>query len=113
MDIEITETAENDLKRLDNSVRDTFYSKVQSTGKNLNIGASPGQAFNKYLSGNMNPVLQMNLGRDFRAWFLEGKYLSDKFNEDKIYCMMILTKKEAKSLTKRINDPVSFLQSDL
>jgi mRNA-degrading endonuclease RelE of RelBE toxin-antitoxin system len=113
MEIEITETAEQDLERLDNLVRDTFYSKVQSIKKNLDIGASPGQAFNKYLGGNMNPVLQMNLGRDFRAWFLEGKYLPDNFDENTVYCMMILTKKEAKSLTKKIKDPVSFLQSDL
>jgi hypothetical protein len=60
-----------------------------------------------------HPALQMNLGRDFRAWFLEGKYLPDNFDENTVYCMMILTKKEAKSLTKKITDPVSFLQSGL
>lgn len=112
MEIEVTDTAEEDLERLDNQVRDTFYSKINSTEKNLGIGASPGQAFDKYLSGNMNPVLQMNLGRDFRAWFLEDKYI-EKFEDGKIYCMMVLTKKEAKKLTRKISDPVSFLQSGL
>lgn len=112
MEIEVTETAEEDLERFSGKVRDTFYSKVESVEKNLNIGASPEQALDKYLSGNMNPVLQMNLGRDFRAWFLEGKYLDEKA-DNKIYCLMVLTKKEAKKLTKKINDPVSFLQSGL
>ncbi|AOV94788.1 hypothetical protein AQV86_02580 [Nanohaloarchaea archaeon SG9] len=112
MEIKVTETAEEDLERFSSRVRDTFYSKVESIEKNLGIGASPGQALDKYLSGNMNPVLQMNLGRDFRAWFLEGKYLDEKDN-GKIYCLTVLTKKEAKKLTKKISDPVSFLQSDL
>jgi mRNA-degrading endonuclease RelE of RelBE toxin-antitoxin system len=74
MDIEVADAAKKDLDRLPNPVRDTFYSKVESTEKNLDIGATPKQAFDKYLSGNMNPVLQMNLGRDFRAWFIEVIY---------------------------------------
>jgi mRNA-degrading endonuclease RelE of RelBE toxin-antitoxin system len=110
MDIEVADAAKKDLERLPNPVRDTFYSKVESTEKNLDIGATPKQAFDKYLSGNMNPVLQMNLGRDFRAWFIEGKYI-DSFNEDLIYCFKVLTKKEAKDLTDRIPDAVTFLQS--
>ena len=112
MKVEVTDIAEEDLERLPNPVRDTFYSKVDSTAKNLEIGATPKQAFDKYMSGNMNPVLQMNLGRDFRAWFLEGKYLEEK-DDGKIYCLMVLTKKEAKKLTRKISDPVSFLQSAL
>jgi hypothetical protein len=112
MEIEVTDTAEEDLERLPNPVRDTFYSKIKSIEKNLDIGASPKQAFNKYMSGNMNPVLQMNLGRDFRAWFLEGQYLNDR-EDDRIYCMMVLTKKESEDLTGQLNDPVSFLQSGL
>jgi mRNA-degrading endonuclease RelE of RelBE toxin-antitoxin system len=112
MEIVVTDLAEEDLERLPNPVRDTLYSKIDSTEKNLDIGASPSQAFDKYLSGNMNPVLQMNLGRDFRSWFLEGKYLKE-LEDGKIYCMMVLTKNEAKKLTGKISDPVSFLQSDL
>jgi mRNA-degrading endonuclease RelE of RelBE toxin-antitoxin system len=112
MKIEVTDIAEEDLDRLPSSVRDTFYSKVESVEKNLGIGATPEQAFDKYMSGNMHPVLQMNLGRDFRVWFLEGKYLENQ-EEGSIYCLMVLTKKEAKKLTKKIRDPISFLQSDL
>lgn len=112
MEIKVTDTAEEDIERLPNPVRDTFYSKVESTEKNLGIGASPGQAFDKYMSSNMNPVLQMNLGRDFRAWFLEGKYLDGR-SDNKIFCLMVLTKKEAEELTGKINDPISFLQSGL
>ena len=112
MGIEVTDLAEEDLERLPNPVRDTFYSKIDSTEKNLRIGASPKQAFDKYMSGNMHPVLQMTLGRDYRAWFLEGKHLV-KREDGKIYCMMILTKKESKKLTKKISDPISFLQSGL
>jgi mRNA-degrading endonuclease RelE of RelBE toxin-antitoxin system len=112
MEVKVTDIAEEDLERLPNPVRDTFYSKIDSTEKNLGIGATPKQAFDKYLSGNMNPVLQMNLGRDFRAWFLEGKYLKDR-EDGKIYCMVVLTKKESEELTGKITDPVSFLQSGL
>ena len=64
------------------------------------------------MSGNMHPVLQMNLGRDFRAWFLEGEHLGNG-KGGRIYCMMVLTKKEAKKLTQKISGPVSFLQSGL
>lgn len=112
MGIEVTDIAEEDLERLPNPVRDTFYSKVESIEKNLEIGATPKQAFDKYLSGNMNPVLQMNLGRDFRGWFLEGKYL-EGLEDGKIYCLMVLRKKESKKLTRKISDPISFLQSGL
>ena len=112
MDVVVTDLAEEDLERLPSAVRDTLYSKVESTEKNLGIGASPGQAFDKFMSGKMNPVLQMSLGRDFRAWFLEGKYL-DGMENGSIYCLMVLTKKESKELTKKISDPVSFLQSGL
>jgi len=112
MEIEVTDLAEEDLERLPNPVRDTFYSKIDSTEKNLRIGASPKQAFDKYMSGNMHPVLQMTLGRDYRAWFLGGKHLVNR-EDGKIYCMMILTKKESKKLTKKIGDPISFLQSGL
>jgi mRNA-degrading endonuclease RelE of RelBE toxin-antitoxin system len=111
-DIEITETAKQDLERLDSRVQDTFYSKIESIEKNLGIGATPRQAFDKYLSGNMHPVLQMNLGRDYRAWFIEGTKVDiARFDEDNIYCMMVLTKTEAKKLTDRIGNVLDFLIS--
>lgn len=111
MKVEITETAKGDIERFEEPVRDTFYSKVKSIEKNLNLGATPQQAFDKYLGGNMNPVLQINLGRDFRAWFIEGKYLGDKYSTEEIYCFKVLTKKEAQKLTDKIPDAITFLQS--
>lgn len=111
MDVEITGSAKDDLERFEKPVRETFYSKVDSIEKNLKLNATPRQAFDKYLSGNMNPVLQINLGRDYRAWFIEGKYLDDDYEEGSIYCFKVLTKKEAQKLTKKIPDAVTFLQS--
>ena len=110
MDVVLTPKAEEDLERLSEEVRDTFFSKVSATEKNIDIGASPGQAFDKYLSGNMHPALQMNLGRDYRAWFVEGQYL-DGFEDSKVLCVRVLTKKEAQKLTSRITDFLSFVQS--
>lgn len=112
MNVEIAGSAKDDLERFEDPVRETFYSKIDSIEKNLNIGATPKQAFDKYLSGNMNPVLQISLGRDYRAWFIEGKYLDDKkYSGDEIYCFKILTKKEAQKLTEKIPEATDFLQS--
>lgn len=112
MDVEITGAAKEDLKRFEKPVRETFYSKTDSIEKNLNLGATPSQAFDKYLGGNMNPVLQINLGRDYRAWFIEGEYLEgESFSEDTVYCFKVLTKKEAQKLTEKIPDAITFLQS--
>lgn len=110
MEIDIIPKAEKDLERLPELVRDTFFSKLESTEKNLNIGASPRQAFDKYLSGNMHPCLQMNLGRDYRAWFVEGKHL-EKYESGKIYCVKVLTKKEAQKLVEKIHDFLIFAQN--
>jgi len=112
--LEKTDIAEEDLKRLEPDVRDTFESKSEAIKKNLGIGATPDQAFNKRMSGNMHPILQMNLGRDYRAWFIEGGRLDVEWAEKhKIYCTMILTKKESKELSQKINDPVRFIENRL
>ena len=97
-EIVLTGRAVRDLAELPGKVEDTFLSKKDSTQKNLGIGAEPVQAFDKYLSGNMHPVLQMNLGRDYRAWFIEGEYI-DSLDDNKIYCIKIMKKPEAKKLT--------------
>jgi ribosomal protein L21 len=110
--IEITETAENDLVELPPEVEDTFFSKVKAADKNLELNASPQQTFNKRLSGNMHPVLQMNLGRDFRAWFVEGEYLEQLQNE-KIYALKVMTKKDSKRLTGRIQSALAYVRSVL
>ncbi len=110
MEIDLTHRAEGDLERLPETVRDTLFSKLDATEKNLGIGASPRQAFDKYLSGNMHPALQMNLGRDYRAWFLEGKYL-EKYGDDKVYCIRVLTKKEAQKLAGKISDFTAFAEN--
>ncbi|PSH02515.1 MAG: hypothetical protein BRC26_00155 [Nanohaloarchaea archaeon QH_8_44_6] len=111
VELEKTDIAEEDLERLQPEVRDTFKSKVEAIEKNLGIGATPQQAFDKRLSGNMHPILQMNLGRDYRAWFIEGGRINVEWMEDgKVYCVMVLTKREQQKLTPRIKDPVKFIQ---
>lgn len=109
MDIVLTAEAEDDLRRLPDAVVDTFFSKLESIEKNLGIGATPNQAFDKYLSGSMHPCLQINLGRDYRAWFVEEKYLGDA--DDKIFCVKILSKKEAQKLSRKIIDFRDFAQN--
>jgi len=108
-EIVVTGTAEQDLASHPETVVETFLSKIDEIEKNLHIGAEPGQAFDKYLSGNMHPVLQMNPGRDHRAWFIEGVYVGG-LDDDRIYAWRILTKKEAKKLTGKIVDPIVFCE---
>lgn len=110
MEVEVTERALKDLAKLPNKVMETFLSKKDSINKNLSLGASPEQVFDKFLSGNMHPVLQMNLGRDYRAWFVQGTRVEGP-EDDTIYCWRVLTKKEAKKLTDEIRDPLSILES--
>lgn len=111
MDIVVTPNAQEDLSNLPEEVVDTFLSKKQAIEKNLSIGASPDQAFNKRMSGNMHPILQMNLGRDFRAWFVEGKYINSEKVDKDIYCLKVLTKKESKKLTGSISNALAYFQS--
>jgi ribosomal protein L21 len=80
--------------------------------KNLKLNASPQQTFNKRMSGNMHPFLQMNLGRDYRAWFIEGEYL-EQLEEDKIYAIKVMTKKDSKKLTGRIQNALAYAESVL
>lgn len=114
MELKKTDMAKKDLQRLPDEVNDTFDSKADDVQRNLNIGLDPDQCFNKRLSGNMHPILQMNLGRDYRAWFIESSRLNiDWFEENTIYCIMILTKKEQQKLTPKIRDPLKFIQNRL
>lgn len=110
MKIEVTERALKDLSKLPEKVTETYLSKKEDLSKNLSLGASPEQAFDKFLSGNMHPVLQINLGRDYRAWFVEGSRV-EKLDDDTIYGWRVLTKKEAEKLTNTIRDPLSVLES--
>lgn len=110
MEIVVTPDAQEDLANLPEKVVDTFFSKKQAIEKNLAIGASPGQAFNKRMSGNMHPLLQINLGRDFRAWFIEGKYVGSEVN---IYCLKVLTKKEAEDLAGSISNALAYFESSV
>jgi hypothetical protein len=110
--IEITEKAENDLVELPSKVEETFFSKVKAADKNLELDASPQQTFNKRMSGNIHPFLQMNLGRDFRAWFIEGDYL-EQLESGKIYAIKVMTKKDSKKLTGRIQNALAYARSVL
>lgn len=110
MEIELTPEAEKDLEKLPDEVQETFFSKLEAIEKNMGIGASPSQAFDKYLSGNMHPALQINLGRNHRAWFIESKYLPES-KEEKVYCVKILSKESSLKLTEKIKDFVSFVEN--
>jgi mRNA-degrading endonuclease RelE of RelBE toxin-antitoxin system len=110
--IEITETAENDLVDLSSKVADTFFSKVKAYDKNLELNATPQQTFNKRLSGNMHPILQMNLGRDFRAWFVEGEYI-EELEDGAVYALKVMTKKDSKKLTGQIQNALAYSRSVL
>ena len=94
MEIEVTETALNDLAELPEEVGSTFLNAKRTAESNLEMGATPRMAFEKYLSGNMHPILQETLGRDYRAWFIEGNRIKD-LQDGEIFCIRVLTAKEA------------------
>lgn len=94
MSIELTEKALEDLSELPEEVTDTFLNAKKTAESNMDMGASPRMAFGKYLSGNMHPILQETLGRDYRAWFIEGERV-EKLDDGKIFCIRVLTAKEA------------------
>ena len=94
MDIELTEKALEDLSELPKEVTDTFLNAKNTAESNIDLGATPRMAFEKYLSGNMHPILQETLGRDYRAWFIEGDRV-ESLENDKIFCIRVLTAKGA------------------
>lgn len=111
--ITVTDRAAEDLASLPEHIEETFYTKRRSILHALNdLGATPGQAFDKYLSGPMHPVLQLNLGRDHRAWFLEGRFVPGR-DDTTILCWRVLGKNEAQELTGQISDPVAFVRRSL
>ncbi len=110
MQVAVTDKAEDDLAVLPRHVEETFFSKIETVETNLRLGAEPGQAFDKYLSGNLHPLLQMNLGRDYRAWFIEGRHLPLR-DEDGVYALRVLTKKRAEELSGKITDVLAFARS--
>jgi len=94
MEIEVTETALTDLSELPKEVESTFLNAKRTAESNLDLGATPRMAFEKYLSGNMHPILQETLGRDYRAWFVEGDRIRD-LPDGEIFCIRVVTAKEA------------------
>ncbi|MFB6209177.1 MAG: hypothetical protein ABEJ56_03490 [Candidatus Nanohaloarchaea archaeon] len=115
MEIVVTENAVRDIAELPGEVEDTFFSAKKTAEKNLNLGASPDQALEKYLSGGMHPILQETLGADYRAWFIEGgranKMLGrNEFDEDKLYCFRVLTAKEAHKIEDGSRNARAILQ---
>jgi len=110
--IEITETVEDDLVGLPPKVEETFFSKTRAADKNLELNGTPQQTFNKRMSGNMHPFLQMNLGRDYRAWFIEGEFI-EKLRDEKVYAIKVMTKKDSKKLTGRIPNALAYARSVL
>ena len=107
--IELTDKIKSTLKELPNYVEDTFYKKLSDIEKNLEIGAEPEQAFHKRMKHNMHPVLQMKLGSDYRAWFIEGKYIK-QLEDDKIYGIMALTKDDQTKLSRKIDNVINFFE---
>ena len=94
MEIELTERALKDLSELQEEVTDTFLNAKNTAESNMDLGATPRMAFEKYLSGNMHPILQETLGIDYRAWFIEGDRI-ESLENNKIFCIRIMTAKEA------------------
>ena len=110
--IQLTEQAQKDLSFLPEKVVDTYLEKKDDAEDDLNeyANAEPGQVFNKRMNDNMHPMLQINMGRDHRAWFMEEKHLDIKSDSehDIIYGIRALTKKEAKKFTRKIRDARAF-----
>ncbi|MFB6115376.1 MAG: hypothetical protein ABEK04_03710 [Candidatus Nanohalobium sp.] len=54
----------------------------------------------------------MNLGRDFRAWFVEGEYI-EELEDGKVYALKVMTKKDSKKLTGQIQNALAYARSVL
>jgi len=100
MEVHISDGANVDLEQLPVLVGETFFNKLEDIRTALDLGASPAMAFEKYLSGPMHPLLQMKLGRDHRAWFIEGKHVPC-LEDDTVLCLAILSKKDAQEAARR------------
>lgn len=98
-EIEVTDLALQDLSELPKEVEDTFFNMIDTAEGNLGLGAAPNQVFEKYLSGDMHPLLQEKLGRDYRVWFIEGGRIDrEEFEDGRIYCVRVLTKPQAEEI---------------
>jgi len=111
MKIKLSDRADEKLDQLPDHVEDTLLNKVDDIQTALDLGASPAIAFDKYLSGPMHPILQINLGRDYRAWFIEGRHISI-IADDTVLCLTILSKKEATKTAQR-EDSATLLREAL
>jgi len=90
----MTEKAIKDIADLPSEVDNTFFNAKNTAETNMgDLNATPRQAFEKYLSGDMHPFLQEKFG-DYRAWFVEGDKI-DQLENGEIYCIRVLTAKEA------------------
>jgi len=112
--IKLTQKAQEDLSYLPEKVVDTYLEKKDDAEDDLNdyANAEPDQVFNKRMKDNMHPMLQINMGRDHRAWFIEAKHLNTetRSEHDIIYGIRALTKKQAKKLTRKIHDARAFAE---
>lgn len=112
MEIKLTEQSIKDLAELPAEVEDTFFNAKDTAESNItDLGATPRQAFEKYLSGDMHPFLQEKFG-DYRAWFVEGDRVN-LLENGKIYCIRILTAKEAHRIEDSTKTFSDILQSAL
>lgn len=94
MEINMTDKAMQDIAGLPEEVDDTFFNAKRTAETNIgDLNAEPRQAFEKYLSGDMHPILQEKFG-DYRAWFVEGENV-ESLEDGEIYCIRVLTAKEA------------------
>lgn len=75
MEIRVHERVHEDLRKVPDMVGDTLEKKVKDMQSALDMGASPAMVFEKYLSGDLHPILQKKLGRDHRVWSIEGRWI--------------------------------------
>ncbi len=73
---------ERDLENLPDQVESTLENKTNNFEQNLELGLSPSNIF-KAMSPPWKPLLEMNLGRNYRAIFIESSHIPEnKLPED-------------------------------
>lgn len=91
MEIEITSTAEEDLKKLESEQKERVISKLEEIEKKISQGFGIEKVVEKRLNGNWDPILQQRVGK-LRCWLIEGEKVGRP--EDKTFLLRVLEKEE-------------------
>ncbi|MFB6145850.1 MAG: type II toxin-antitoxin system RelE/ParE family toxin [Candidatus Nanohaloarchaea archaeon] len=108
MELVVKSSAESDLEEIgEKEDVERILKKLSDIEDRLELGVEPETAIEKRLSGNWSPMLQQRVG-DYRLWFVEGSK-TENGNNDKVYCIRILSKDDQQKLMGVNINPETYL----